>query len=176
MELCREGSTTTCSGVAYGVGSFARVSGAVAALCIGSVSACWRTLAAGSSGLHTGTHTGAVWNSEFTLSVGTMREPPFWGDLRGELTGSARGGAAEGGGAGAAGAARAGAFGAGGACFALALLHREIQNKTKHSRSNQSVERRDAISARRTKQEMKNDVLRNEMYAGSSLEYGSEQQ
>ena len=97
-----------------------------------------------------------------------MREPPFWGDLRGELTGSARGGAA--------GAARAGAFGAGGACFALALLHREIQNKTKHSRSNQSVERRDAISARRTKQEMKNDVLRNEMYAGSSLEYGSEQQ
>ena len=58
---------------------------------------------------------------------GTMRGPPFGGGLRGELTGSARGGTAEGGGAGAAGAEMVGVSGAEGACI-LALYIRTRQN------------------------------------------------
>ena len=94
---------------------------------------------------------------------GTMLGPPSGGGLRGELTDAARGGATERGGAGAAGAARVGTSWAGGACIWRFYI-RDLENKTK-TLTKQSISR-DAISARRTKQEMKNDV-RNEMYASS---------
>ena len=97
-----------------------------------------------------------------------MLGPPSGGGLRGELTDAARGGATERGGAGAAGAARVGTSWAGGACIWRFYI-RDLENKTK-TLTKQSISR-DAISARRTKQEMKNDV-RNEMYASSNVRFG----